>query len=186
MISGVERFNTGLDTSFNNYIIKQLYMHSSWALSYDEDLITKGVLRASKDMHTYSDSGMLLKSFDIYQSDYLNQHNLVLNNLADLIFNIIIEKQKKYLFKGPQVTRILWNYYNRSSTGVEHVDSCEPNTGSIIYYLNTCDSFTFINEEYIDCVMGTGAIFSANSVHRGTGPTKSKNKFALNILFKYK
>lgn len=188
MINGVETFDTGLDQCFNDYIIKQLYASSSWRVSYDEFYQHEKNSSYYVDNRLddkFSDSGMLLCSYSIDQPDHVNHFNFKLNVLANLIFSIIIKKQTKYVFKETRPTRFLWNYYNRASTGVLHKDEIKKNFGSIVYYLNTCDASTIIEDIKINCIAGTGAIFDSNSWHRGTGPADSKNKFMLNIVFSY-
>ena len=186
MISSLEKFDTGLDSTFNEYVISQLYEHRSWVISFDDKLNGRDTSIIGNNVPLeFSDSGVLLPSFNILHPNYINDRNIQLNTIANLIFNICISKQKKYFFKNFKATRFLWNYYNRSSTGIEHVDSFDKNTGSIIYYLNTCDAHTYIKNIPVECEMGKGIIFSSNTVHRGTGPTISKNKFSLNITFTY-
>jgi hypothetical protein len=179
MINDIIHFDTGLDEIFNNFIIKKLITHRSWSISDDESAFGSSVLS------DYSDTGMLLQSFRINQPDFYNNTSSDLNVLADLITNISIKKQNKYNFTNVRYLRFLWNYYNRSSTGVKHADSVQPNTASIIYYLNTCDAFTVIGDLKFNCIAGTGILFNSNLTHFGTGPSASKNKFALNIVFEY-
>lgn len=188
MITGVERVNTGLDAVFNNHIIQQLYQSNGWQIGYDEHSIYEKdspYYTDNKLEDIFSDSGMLLQSYNYEQPDHLNHQNFKLNVLGNLIFEIIIKKQTKYTFKNKKPLRFLWNYYNRSSCGVAHIDYTKENTGSITYYLNSCDAFTFIGNEQVNCVAGTAAIFKSDSLHRGTGPVDSKNKFVLNIVFLY-
>ena len=93
MITGVERVNTGLDAVFNNHIIQQLYQSNGWQIGYDEHSIYEKdspYYTDNKLEDIFSDSGMLLQSYNYEQPDHLNHQNFKLNVLGNLIFEIII------------------------------------------------------------------------------------------------
>jgi len=176
MISEVIRFNTGLDITFNNEIIKRLYSSDNWTICSEENE------SLDKD---YSDTGMLIPSYSDFQPENNNSSNIGLNSIARLIGNISLQKQTSHRFTNVNYRRFLWNYYNKSSSGKFHEDSSNKNTASLIYYINTCDAYTIVNDIKYENIAGTGIIFDSNTLHRGTGPIKSNKKFSLNIIFTY-
>jgi len=182
MINGVERVSTGLDISFNNHVINKLLQSFNWVISHDEDFKTPYALNNVND---FSDTGFLNLTYDITRDSNIYNSFVELNVLADLIFNTVIKKQQRYKFTNIVVQRYLWNYYNRSSNGVPHIDSEKDNIGSIVYYLNTCDAFTILDNNKFKCVMGDSIVFNSKLIHQGSGPTVSRRKYCLNILFSY-
>lgn len=182
MIDDLVLVETGFSESFNAHVIDVIQKQRSWHISPDE-VDQKRVVGDG-----YCDTGMLLSSYSFKQSEYLNLHNQNVNDLGVEIFNRIVDKQKRYAFEGLRVMRLLWNYYNRSSTGVVHRDVSDKfpdNFGSVVYYLNTCDGLTIINGVEVENRAGRAVMFNPKIEHRGTGPTTSKHKYALNILFQF-
>lgn len=182
MIDGVVVVDTGISEEFNKNVIDVIQTQRSWHISPDES-DQKQVVGEG-----YCDTGMLLSSYSFKQSEYLNLHNQNVNDLGVEIFTRIVDTQRRYVFEGLKVMRLLWNYYNRSSTGVTHRDVSDKfpgNFGSIVYYLNTCDGLTIINGIEVENKAGRAVMFNPKIEHRGTGPTKSKYKYALNILFQF-
>jgi hypothetical protein len=187
-MTDIEVIDTGLDTVFNNYIIDTITHTQLWGISPDEKVEFKDDDPYKVDHNlpdVYSDSGMLIQSFNIVSPNYLNDRASNLNTIAALILNIVLAKQKKYKFYNVKIVRILWNYYNRSSSGVFHIDNVIKNHASIVYYLNTCDAHTFIEDKRFKCIMGNAVLFKADKIHKGTGPVKDKHKFCMNIVFEY-
>jgi hypothetical protein len=182
MIYGIERVSTGLDASFNDYVIYKLLQSFNWVISHDENVKTPYALNNVND---FSDTGFLNLTYDTARDGNIYNSFVELNVLADLIFNTVIKKQQKYKFTNIVAQRYLWNYYNRSSNGVPHFDSQKGNFGSIVYYLNTCDGFTNFDNENFKCIMGDGLLFKSTAIHQGTGPTLSRNKYCCNIVFSY-
>lgn len=178
MIS-LTKVNTGFDPAFNKYVIMRLIGQKSWSISIDD------VQLDFDNPEMCSDTGMLLESFNSQFPDYVNRQNESLNAIADTIFGVVLQKQKRYKFEGIKLYRFLWNYYNRSSTGTAHIDYDSDNYVSIIYYLNTSDAFTIVGDTSVDCVEGQSIMFNSKTLHRGTSLIQSKFKFALNIMFSY-
>lgn len=178
--------------SFNQFTISLLREQGGWRLSPDHydtkiEADTKNSAYA-KQMDGYSDTGMLLMSYtdNPHESESNNQYD-GLNTLAQYIFESILAKSK-YTYQGIELVRILWNYYNRSSTGIYHVDKDfdEQKYFSVVYHLNTCDGGTIIQKnEKIPSVSGNAILFESNLKHRGVGPTKDPARYVLNILLKY-
>lgn len=182
MLNDLVFVDTGFTKNFNAEVIGVIQKQRSWHISPDEDDQNKTV------SDEYSDTGMLLSSYSYKQSDYLNIHNQNVNDIGVEIFNRILEKQQRYKFKNPVIRRLLWNYYNRSSTGVPHRDISDKfpdNFGSAVYYLNDCDGYTVVQGVEVENKAGRAIIFNPKTEHRGTGPTSSKYKYALNILFEF-
>jgi hypothetical protein len=188
MIADIEVVETGFDLVFNNYIINELLNTGHWNISVDyktdfTDIDSYKITDTLPD--TYCDSGMLLTSFKAGRPNSLNEQGYKFNIIAELILNTVLTKQKKYNLSNIRIVRVLWNYYNRSSSGVLHIDNANKNHGSVIYYLNTCDAHTIIEDKSIPCIMGTAVIFNANKIHKGTGPVRDKQKYCMNIVFEY-
>lgn len=174
-------FDTGLDERFNNHVIEVIKYQKSWHIC---GLDGEGEFNNKLDSQ-FSDTGMILTSYGKNQNPNINQNNANLNTIAEIILNVSLNSQTNYVFKNVKMRRVLWNYYNRSSTGTFHRDVHEPNHCSIIYYLNTCDAVTIIGNKEYNCAGGKGVLFNSNEIHRGTGPVKSLYKYACNIVFEY-
>jgi hypothetical protein len=188
MITDIEVIDTGLDSAFNKCIIDTITRTDLWGISPDEkEEFKEGDPYKVDDIlpDAYSDSGMLIQSFNKGRPNFLNERGSNLNTIAELILNIVLAKQKKYKFYNVRIVRVLWNYYNRSSSGVFHIDDVRENHGSMVYYLNTCDAYTFIEDKRFECVMGNAVLFKANKIHKGTGPVVDKHKFCMNVVFEY-
>lgn len=174
----VEYIENIFDDNFNSTLSQELLDSKLWAISKDnvgDD--TNGIFGKLSDK--YSDSGLLILSL----SETGNVPPIErLNVSAYYIYRSII-KNSKYNFINASVKRVLWNYYNRSSHGVTHTDSPQSNYYSILYNINDNDGATVINDERIDAKAGSCVIFKSNSIHCGVGPTKAKNKLAVNIIF---
>lgn len=170
---------------FNNIVINKISVHSGWYLSNDEQR------QKQKVDEEYSDSGMLLESY--YDSSFDNRNITHNKNNEDInmMANLILEKILLVLpfeFKNLSIVRYLWNYYNRSSTGVSHKDIDDKNLGnycSIVYHLNTCDGQTIIDDNEFESKSGQCVIFDSKKIHRGTGPKVNPKRYCLNIIFKY-
>jgi hypothetical protein len=166
---------------FNSLLIDKISNHQGWHLSRDEKEQSKKV------ESNFSDSGMLLQSFYNNQSEYLNSHNSDINYMASIILDRILSISD-VKFTNVSTVRFLWNYYNRSSTGVKHKDigdNIEGNYCSIVYYLNTCDGYTKVEDEYYNSTSGKCVIFNSKLNHYGRGPIEDSKRFVLNIIFKY-
>lgn len=103
-----------------------------------------------------------------------------LNVYAELIL-------KKVVSMNPELTeymprRYCWNYYNKSSSGTYHPDTLEPNHKSIVYYLNTNDGGTYIEDKFVKSESGRAVIFDSNIQHCGIGPTEYDTRYMLNIV----
>ena len=176
-----------LDEEVNNYFIKRLCLQGSWFIN--SDFLSNKKFDSSIP-EEYSDTGMILKSYGIDSNEYMNNHNSIANEYANLIFTLIMSRlENKMIFFNVTLKRYLWNYYNRSSYGFYHSDTNLINHCSIVYYLNTCDGYTEIKTEKenkkIFSESGKSIIFNSNLMHRGIGPKKYKNRMVLNILFEY-
>ncbi len=164
---------------FNKPLITLISKNCGWYISNDEE---RQKIQVSDN---FSDTGMLLETF------YHKSESLEKDNDVNLIASSILSKVLELLpveFEGVFPIRFLWNYYNRSSDGVSHRDIADfipGNFFSVIYYLNTCDGKTIIEEESIDSVSGSCVAFNSKKIHRGTGPKKNPQRFCLNIIFQY-
>lgn len=165
---------------FNSIVIKRIKIHPGWHLSDDEQIEKKDIDSG------FSDTGMLLQSFFRDPKHDFKYHSEI-NSLADMIFGQI-QSVLPIKFTKIEPVRYLWNYYNRSSTGVIHRDMSEKTEGnfcSIVYHLNDSDGQTVIDDNFIKSKSGQCVIFDSKRIHHGTGPTEYKNRYCLNIMFKY-
>lgn len=165
---------------FNSALIKKIKNHPGWHLSNDEEIEKKLI---DSD---YSDCGMLLQSF--YRDPKHNfEYHSEINSIADLLLEKILTNLPIGFTKIEPV-RYLWNYYNRSSTGVIHRDIGEENKGnfcSIVYHLNDSDGETIIDDNQIVSKSGQCIVFNSKRLHKGTGPKDYISRYCLNIVFKY-
>mgnify|MGYP001598098120 FL=1 len=178
----VEHLNNILSKDFNNNILNELSNIQGWRISPDEFVKTQGDLEDGA-----SDSGMLLTSFDKelgfpFTQELESQYSF-LNVSANHIFQSVLQNSK-YIFHNVELERYLWNYYNRSSDGVDHTDSEDNNKFSVTYYLHDSDGGTLIDDIIYKSISNDAVIFKSNTPHRGIGPKKSKKRFLLNIVFR--
>jgi len=186
-----ELIENACNDHFNLFVIQTLKEQRGWRLSPDHyDTKIAGDMAKTKyaaDIKHHSDTGMLLLTYsDGPLGDDINNQYLGLNTLAQYIFDSIMEKSKtEYIGIAP--VRILWNYYNRASTGVFHVDKDFDKNKyfSIVYHLNTCDGGTVIKQTKIPSVSGNAIIFESNVPHCGLGPNHDPARYVLNILLRY-
>ena len=153
------------DDFINNRIISEL-RNVKWILSGD-----------TLD-NEYSDAGFLHYSFNNNKPPHEQISRL--NLYGELICQKVMEQIPD--LQSYWITRFLWNYYNRSSTGTFHPDEHTDNFLSIVYYVNTCDGGTMIGDTFVKSESGTAVIFPSKTLHRGIGPTKDPNRYVLNIL----
>jgi len=171
------------DDDTNKIIIKYLEKQQGWRL--DADFYNENL---NYDIGNHSDTGMLLLSYSSQQSQYMNQHNVNINTLGRLILDKILMKIEPIKFTNFKLNRFLWNYYNKSSTGIAHSDMdifATDNYCSIIYYLNTCDGYTMIGDKKYESKSGSCVLFDSKDMHYGVGPTNDKKRFVLNIMLSY-
>lgn len=165
---------------FNELVVGKISTHSGWYISNDEqrqNIFVDG---------DYSDSGMLLESYFSQNPKKSEIHDDV-NFIASMIYQKILETLP-FNFVNPKVVRYLWNYYNRSSTGVPHKDMGDNITGnfcSMVYHLNTCDGKTMIGEDVFTSKSGQCVVFDSKRLHQGVGPKVSSKRFCLNIVIEY-
>jgi hypothetical protein len=177
----IETLENILSKDFNGNVLNELKSINSWRISPDESIYDD-----IKLSNNYSDSGMILHSYNteynIPRDDRDSLKHSFLNVSASHIFNSVLNNSE-FAFNNIKVHRYLWNYYNRASDGVSHVDSKSDNTYSIIYYLHDNDGGTFIGDTFYKSISNNAIIFKSNINHRGCGPKNDKNRFLLNILF---
>jgi len=120
-----ELIEKACEDSFNQFTINLLRAQGGWRLSPDHyDTKIESDMSASeyaKNMEGFSDTGMLLMSYtDNPLEEEINSQYQGLNTLAQYIFESIMKKSKM-AYHGIELVRILWNYYNKASTGIYHV-----------------------------------------------------------------
>ncbi len=175
---------------FNQFIINLLKAQGGWRLSpdhYDTKIESDMAKTAyAKNMDGFSDTGLLLTSYTSHLEEERNDSYQGLNTLAQYIFESAMQKSK-YHYHKIELMRILWNYYNKASTGIYHVDQDFDDNKyfSLVYHLNTCDGATIIDKKKVPSISGNAIIFDSNIPHRGVGPTKDPTRFVLNILLQY-
>lgn len=165
---------------FNSIVIQKISTHSGWYLSNDEE---RQKLSVDDD---YSDTGMLLESFYSQNIDKSKNHQDI-NYIGNMIYEKIIQSIP-FEFVNPKLVRFLWNYYNRSSTGVLHkdmADSIDGNFCSMVYHLNNCDGKTIIGDDEFLSKSGQCLIFNSKKLHQGSGPKEYPKRYCLNIVIEY-
>jgi hypothetical protein len=179
------------DDTFNQFVVKLLRDQRGWRLCPDEwDVKIENDMKNSayaKDLAGHSDTGLLLHTYNDAPHEEDSSHEYEgLNTLAQFIFESVMNRSR-YVYHDVDLVRILWNYYNRASTGIYHVDKdfADHKYFSVVYHLNTCDGGTFIQKDKIPCVSGNAIIFDSNLQHKGLGPKKEPARYVLNILLKY-
>lgn len=176
--------DTKLPQTFNQHLITTIRRQAGWSISYDDHIEN----RSGDIADQYSDSGMLLQSYSFNQDPSINELNLNLNILAYTIFNVVISSIDNCKFTNINIRRYLWNYYSRSSQGIDHYDVPinEPgNFCSIVYYLNNTDGGTILSNKFYQSQVGKAIVFDSKQIHRGSGPVTAKQRYALNIVFQY-
>lgn len=176
-IPGIIIVDDCFDNTFREVVINVLKEHGVWSLCNDS--YAQGI----PVDNSYSDAGFLMHSYNEFNPETHNENKF--NTIAALIFNGIMQKQKKYKFNNIAIKRFVWNYYNTSSIGITHTDDLRENHCSIVYYFNSCDAFTTIDDKRIENIAGRAVFFNSNILHRGTGLIRDKFKFILNIMFSY-
>ncbi|NBX78060.1 hypothetical protein EBQ93_01715 [bacterium] len=169
----------GLTADFNKLVIDKISKHHGWYLSIDD------ILENNQLDSKYSDTGMLLESF--YNQTVKRVDHSEINEIANLILEYVLTKAP-IQFHNPKLVRFLWNYYGRSSCGVEHRDISQQIKGnfcSIVYHLNTCDGETQVEDKNYPSKSGQCIIFNSKKLHRGTGPKLDRKRFCLNIVINY-
>lgn len=166
------------DEAISDSIIRNITENTpKWYPSRDE------IIESDNLDSSHSDTGFLMKSFDIrYPDDNNDVINVKNNVLGDLLLNSYLFKSK-YEFKDFQLGRYLWNYYNQSSSGVYHTDSDYDNYFSILFNLHDNDGSTIVGDQVIESKLGRAILFSSNIKHKGNGPVKSKKRYCLNAVF---
>lgn len=164
--------------NFNKYIIERLRKSAEWRLCLDDQFLE------GMNWDLYSDTGLVFYS---YHNDRIweqvNSQDLVrgfFNNTAELILNTALASNN---ISVQSIDRVMWNYYSRSSTGIEHKDAKTPGTYSMIYNLVDTSGGTYINGDFYQGLEGRAIIFPSDIDHRGTGSENSPYRFVLNVIF---
>lgn len=193
MNKNIEHLENVCDDNFNQFVVRLLRDQRGWRICPDDwDYKIENDMKGSaysKNLEGRSDTGLLLHTYNDAPCDEDDSHQYEsLNTLAQFIFESVMAKSK-YVYHDIELIRILWNYYNRASTGIYHVDKDfidGKKYFSVVYHLNTCDGGTIIEKNpMIPSVSGNAMIFPSNLPHRGVGPTKEPTRYVLNILLHY-
>lgn len=163
---------------FNDYLADRLQKTAEWRLCLDEHYLP------GADDSQHSDTGFVYYTYtsdrDWYQINSQDLNRGYFNNLAETILNTALAAID---FKNPQIMRIMWNYYNRSSTGIMHKDHQDRGIYSMVYNLSQTDGGTEINGQFYPGDSGTAIIFPSCLDHRGFGPRLEPRRFVLNCIF---
>ena len=125
-----------------------------------------------------SDSGFIHMSLhdgkvDSFISSKLNVYGEI---ITKKIFSLMPELNEYY----PR--RFCWNYYSKSSSGTYHQDTNTNNNITVVYYLNTCDGGTYIEDKFVQSESGRAVVFDSRTNHCGIGPTEYDKRYMLNII----
>lgn len=160
---------------FNRYVAARLRREGDWRLCLD-DIYCGGL-----DTDRYSDTGMVFYSYHSDIPAHQIQQDPVrswFNTVAELILHTAIRH-----VDAVEIDRVMWNYYSRSSTGVEHQDYHEPGRSSMIYNLTGTDGGTWIGPDYYQGLLGRALLFPSEIPHRGTGPSDQAQRLVLNVIY---
>ena len=163
-------FEELLDNETNQIIIEELHNNGLWTLAIDNNLDSD-----------FCDQGFNMLTYSL-APNVKTYPNEILNGVGHIIFKKVINA----LGENPRdclPVRFLFNYYNRSSSGQMHTDNKDIKSKSIIYYFNTCDGGSVINNKFIKSDSGKAVVFDSNVPHKGIGPSSDKNRYVLNILY---
>jgi len=163
---------------FNDYLAARLHKTAEWRLCLDEHYLP------GADDQLHSDTGFVYYTYTMDRDWHMiNSQDLnrgYFNNLAETILHTALAATD---LKNPQIMRIMWNYYNRASTGIMHQDHQEQGIFSMVYNLSQTDAGTEINRQFYKGESGTAVIFPSCSDHRGFGPRTEPRRFVLNCIF---
>ena len=84
-----------------------------------------------------------------------------------------------------KLIRVKLNLYPRTEqlrVNAPHVDFPFDNKG-FLFYFNTCDSKTVLQDTYIDCVENRGVYFDPTKPHSSSSCTNVKARFSLNVNY---
>ena len=166
------KIDTKIPTKTNQRILDLLYKATGWSFAYDE---TMKVYDTNK-----SDSGFILRTFDVYQS-YTNHDSL--NVYGSTIVDII---EENCFLKFKKINRLCWNWYHKDSVMEFHQDIDQDKNYSIIYNLHNNDGGTDIkiNDKINFCKSNESEaiLFPSLLWHKGIAPKENLNRFCLNIM----
>lgn len=168
----IEQFKNLQSENFNQAIIGRLVKEGLFKLSIDEQ--DHGDVGEDR-----SDAGLL---FTTFHEKPWHKDVEFFNSSAELIFDSVLRNSQQ-TFTNIKIVRIMWNYYNRASSGVYHQDMYVDNYYSILYNLSTTDGGTIVDNTFYEGEQGSAVLFPSAVIHKGVGPTKFKHRFALNIVF---
>ena len=163
---------------FNKSLRDQLQRSAEWRLCLDEHY------RPGMQPDLFSDTGLV---YYTYTRDR-DWHSLAQQDPARGYFNsqaesILHSALSKIAVTDAVIHRVMWNYYNRSSQGIQHQDYDQPGLYSMVYNLSDTDGGTEIQGEFYQGHAGCAVIFPSEYEHRGRGPTAEPRRFVLNCIF---
>jgi hypothetical protein len=163
---------------FNDYLAHRLQKSAEWRLCLDEHYLP------GADDQEHSDTGFVYYTYTMDRDWHMiNSQDLArgyFNNLAETMLNTALAGTD---MKNPQIMRIMWNYYNRASTGIMHRDHQDQGIYSMVYNLSQTDGGTEIDGKFYAGDSGTALIFPSCLDHRGFGPRIEPRRFVLNCIF---
>lgn len=169
---------------YNEKIVHNLWHTESWKLATDhfnrDGVISDYYHKINDNLDSFSDTGMVFLSYKSNREEESKRYSYF-NEFAELVWSAAL-LNLPVRFKKPKIDRIMWNYYNQSSTGHYHIDGTDSQY-SMIYNLNTSDGGTYIEDEFVEGISGRAVVFRSDTPHRGKGPTTYKSRFAVNIVF---
>jgi|TARA_R110000824_G_scaffold108191_1_gene254945 hypothetical protein len=123
------------------------------------------------------------KSSTIHSENYYFTHLFYDNNEQSSFFNYVIPILKKIKYK--KLIRVKANLYpnvNKLIQHSKHIDYNYPTKGAL-YYLNTNNGPTYVENKKIDSVKNRLLLFNAFKKHNST--TCTDKKFRVNININY-
>ena len=176
---GIEKVKINFPINSLHALIQRLIGTVRWSFAIDRKAHVDQFINDFSNAKN-TDSGFSYTSFDRVRN--IRDHD-ILNNNAQIIFDLIQEKSK--ILNSKNIMRFFWNYYHRDSKCEIHTDDLNPKSISIVYNIHSNTGGTeFIKDgevEFIKSVQNEAIIFPSNLEHRGVAP-KESYRFSLNII----
>lgn len=174
----VKHFAQLFPPEFNQVVCYELHRRAEWRLCLDEHYLE------GYDPQQFSDTGSVYYTYsEDHDWNSVNTQDPNRGYFNTLAYTILHTALKSTDITDPRISRVMWNYYSRSSTGITHKDSEQPNTYTLVYNLSDTDGGTYIQDEFYPGRSGDAVLFPSNTAHRGQGPTQQPRRFALNVIF---
>lgn len=163
---------------FNKNLRDRLQRSAEWRLCLDEHYLP------GMNAQAHSDTGFVYYTYtndrDWHMIAAQDPARGYFNSMAETILNAALVRIGQ---RDASIMRVMWNYYNRASQGIQHKDHRESGLYSMVYNLSDTDGGTEIEGEFYQGRAGSAIIFPSELNHKGFGPKIQPNRFVLNCIF---